>query len=65
MQAVLFGREWDIRSSEDYCHAMSTLDDNEFCAEFSGITAIMENEKHEIDRQRAQVIMQARSLNLI
>ena len=60
MQGVAFGREWVITTYAEYRAAMNALADAEFIAEMSDSYAVTRSEKREIDRQREQVMEQAR-----
>ena len=64
-EAVRFGREWVINTREDYDKAMTVLDDAEFIAEMSDCYSITLNEKAEIDRQRLDVMRQAKERGLL
>ena len=65
MQSVRFGKIWDINSREDYDKAMSSLDDSEFIAEMSDSYSVTCNEKQEIEKQRIEVIRQAKEKNIL
>ena len=64
-EAVRFGREWTINTREDYDKAMTALDDAEFIAEMSDSYTVTLNEKEEIDRQRLDVIRQAKERGIL
>ena len=64
-EAIRFGREWTINTREDYDKAMTALDDAEFIAEMSDCYSITLNEKAEIERQRVDVMRQAKERGLL
>lgn len=62
MQGVISGREWQITTWAEYRAAMNALADAEFIAEMSDSYAVTCAEKAEIDRQREQVMEQAKAI---
>ena len=65
MQGVISGREWHIATVADYRAAMNALADAEFIAEMSDSYAVTRAEKAEIDRQREQVMEQAKAAGIM
>ena len=64
MDVVKYGRKWEIRTQEDLEKALETLDGNEFIANMSDSYAVTRSEVEEVDRQRADVIRQAKEKGL-
>ena len=62
---VKFGRQWTIKTREDYDEAMKTLDENEFIADMSDDFSCWRRETTEVADQRGQVRKQALELGLI
>ena len=65
MQGVISGREWQITTWAEYRAAMNALADAEFIAEMSDSYAVTRAEKAEIDRQREQVMEQAKAAGIM
>ena len=65
MRGVVFGKIWDINSRKEYDEAMCNLDDSEFIAEMSDSYSVTCNEKQEIEKQRVEVIRQAKEKGLL
>lgn len=65
MSGVVFGREWNITTAAEYRAAMNELADAEFIAEMSDSYAVTRREKDEIDRQRENVLRQAKENNIL
>jgi len=65
MGIVKFGREWVIKTIEDYENALNTLDGNDFIADMGEGLNQWRREKDEIARQRADVKRQAVALGII
>ena len=65
MGIVKFGREWVIKTIEDYENALKVLDGNEFIAEMSDDFGAWKREKAEVARQRDDVKRQAVALGII
>ena len=65
MTLVRFGKHWNIETVADYEKAMETLADNEFCANMSDDYNRTWEELGEIQRQRRDVITQAKAKNII
>lgn len=65
MGIVKFGREWIIKTIEDYENAINTLDDNDFIADMGEGLEQWRREKAEIARQRADVKRQAVAVGII
>lgn len=64
MNIVIFDRKWEINTKEDLEKALETLDGNEFIANMSDSYAVTCSEVREVDRQRADVIRQAKEKGL-
>ena len=65
MGIVKFGREWIIKTIEDYENAINILDGNDFIADMGEGLNQWRREKEEIARQRADVKRQAVTLGII
>jgi len=65
MGIVKMGRQWIIKTAEDYEEALKILDGNEFCAMMSDDYSREKCEMAEIAIQRADVKKQALALGLI
>lgn len=65
MESVKFGKKWQINCYKDLDRAMRTLKENHFVAEMSDSYAVTLNEQAEINRQRADVMRQAREKGII
>lgn len=65
MSGVVFGREWHITTHAEYRAAMDALADAQFIAEMSDSYAVTRAETAEIDRQREQVIEQAKAAGIM
>lgn len=64
MDVVKFDRKWEINTQEELEHALETLDGNEFIANMSDDYSRTRSEVAEVDRQRADVIRQAKEKGL-
>lgn len=64
MNIVTFNRKWEINTQEDLEKAMEELDGNEFVANMSDSYAVTRSEVREVDKQRADVIRQAKEKGL-
>ena len=64
MNVVKFDRKWEINTQEDLEQALETLDGNEFIANMSDDYFRTRSEIAEVDRQRADVIRQAKEKGL-
>lgn len=64
MDVVKFDRKWEINTQEDLEKALETLDGNEFIANMSDDYSRTRSEVAEVDRQRADVIRQAKEKGL-
>lgn len=65
MDLVKRGREWAIKTREDYEKALEILDGNEFCAEMCDDYSVTKRELAEIFEQRKAVNAQAKALGII
>ena len=65
MGIVQMGKQWVIKTAEDYEKALEVLDDNEFCANMSDDFSCYRREIAEIDKQRYDVKKQAIALGII
>lgn len=65
MSMVQMGKKWEITTIEEYNKAMKTLDGNEFVAMMSDDYGMETRERVEIDRQRADVMKQAKEKGII
>lgn len=65
MGIVKKGREWVIKTHEDYENAMKVLDGNRFCAAMSDDYRREQEEEREIRKQENEVRKQALALGLI
>lgn len=65
MGIVKKGREWVIKTREDYENAMKVLDGNRFCAMMSDDYRREQEEEREIRKQENEVKKQALALGLI
>ena len=65
MSIVKFGRQWVIKTAEDYEKALQILEGNDFIAEMGEGLDQWRREKAEIARQRADVTRQAEALGII
>ena len=65
MGIVKKGREWVIKTREDYENAMKVLDGNRFCAQMSDDYRREQEEEREIRKQENEVRKQALALGLI
>ena len=65
MGIVQMGKQWVIKTAEDYEKALEVLDDNEFCANMSDDFSCYRREIAEIDKQRYDVKKQATALGII
>jgi hypothetical protein len=65
MDVVKFDRKWEINTQEDLEKALETLDGNEFIANMSDDYSRTRSEVAEVDRQRADVIRQAKEKGLL
>lgn len=64
MRSVQFGKQWEIKSYEDYISAMDVLDENAFVASMSDCFAVEMEEIAEISRQRRDVMRQFVALDI-
>lgn len=64
MDVVKFNRKWEINTQEDLEKALETLDGNEFIANMSDDYSRTRVEVAEVDKQRADVIRQAKEKGL-
>lgn len=64
MDVVKFDRKWEINTQEDLKKALETLDGNEFIANMSDSYEVTRSEVREVDKQRADVIRQAKEKGL-
>lgn len=65
MGIVRKGREWVIKTREDYENAMKVLEGNRFCAMMSDDYRREQEEEREIRKQENEVRKQALALGLI
>lgn len=65
MDLVKMGRQWVIKTAEDYKKALEILDGNEFCANMSDDFYYWKREMEEVAVQRADVNRQAKALGII
>lgn len=65
MGIVKKGKEWVIKTREDYENAMKVLDGNRFCAMMSDDYRREQEEEREIRKQENEVRKQALALGLI
>ena len=65
MDLVRKGREWIIKTKEDYEKALEILDGNEFCANMCDDYSVTKRELVEIFEQRKAINAQARTLGII
>lgn len=65
MDVVKFDRKWEINTQEDLEKALETLDGNEFIANMSDSYAVTCSEIREVDKQRTEVIRQAKEKGLL
>ena len=65
MELVRKGREWIIKTKEDYEKALEILDGNEFCANMCDDYSVTKRELAEIFEQRKVINAQAKALGII
>ncbi len=65
MGRVQTGKVWEINNVEDFFMAMASLDDSEFIAEMSDSYAWTVSEKAEIEKQRVDIIHQAKEKGIV
>lgn len=64
MKSVQFGKQWEIKSYDDYIKAMDILEENLFVARMSDCFAVEMEETAEISRQRRDVMKQFVALDI-
>ena len=65
MDIIKKGRKWEITTKEDYDKAMEVLEGNKFCAMMSDDFYYYTRELEEYERQKADVIAQAKAKGIL
>jgi hypothetical protein len=65
MSLVVWGKQWEIETLEDFIHALEVLEENEFCAKMSDDFMRELDECAEISRQRKQVCAMALAKGIV
>lgn len=65
MDIVKFGRAWDVNNTEEVEQALKELYESEFVANMSDDYSRTQQEISEIERQRAQILRQAKEKGIL
>lgn len=65
MDIVKFGRAWDVNNTEEVEQALKELGESEFVANMSDDYSRTRQEIAEIERQRAQILRQAKEKGIL